>query len=205
MLDNKIAAKKQLFELVAAELSTDGFTARAGDQGFFKKTSFGKTGFHLSFLDRVFGFETILDAAVRFDEVEDIVNQYPLNPVLKDRERKKTFTVGTNFAVAGMPPIWQIEFEEEIPAAARSITNLVREKGMIFLDNNSTLAGVFQTLKDDPARYTRALTVAFLLQDQNSFDQIATEQRILLKDKPDPRYGKFQILENELRNRWSAL
>jgi hypothetical protein len=150
----------------------------------------------------VYGFETIVDAAVRFDEVETIVNQYPINTLITEKERKDTFTIGTNFAVDGRPPIWEIEFEEEISITANEILKLLREEGRTFLEDNSTLKGIFKNLTQDPAKGMNALTVAYLLKDKDSFDQISREQRILLEGKPDNRYSKFLVLENELRNRF---
>lgn len=203
MLQNKKSSKDLLLKLISVELSKDGFQPKIYLQAFYKNIQNGKCAFHLSFLNRVYGFEVMADAAVRLDAVEDIVNNYPINPLLNDKERKEIFTVGTNFIVNGKPPIWEVEFEDDIQQIATSIVKLFREKGFSYHSYNSSLENIIKTLQKDAAAGSRLLTVSYLLNNKVLFDEIAEKQKKLFGGKKDFKLNQFLILENELRKRFN--
>jgi hypothetical protein len=203
MLQDRNTSKELLLKLLSIELLKDGFHSKFSHQAFYKNIPNGKWGLHFSFLDRAYGFEVMVDVAVRLDSVEELVNNYPVNPLLSDKERKQTFTVGTNCRTNGKPPIWEVEFENEIPEVTSSIVKLIREKGLAFLNYNSSLENVITTLQNDLAAESRALTVAYLIKNKDLFNEIAEKQKKLHKGRKDYRLNNFLILESELSTRFN--
>jgi hypothetical protein len=200
MLESVKESKRRLMELCRERLTQYGFDPKGRGQSVYKTTPFGKWAFHLNYLESVYGLQVIADVAVRFDAVEDLVNFYPVNDLLKDAERRHTFTVGTNFGVGGRPPQWEIEFEREILEAAASIMELFMTEGIEFLERNSTLEGAFRTLESDLSQRRRSLTLAYLLQEEARFEAVArSEKERLAQD--EVALQKFKVLEQELRSR----
>src|SRR5437867_11840937 len=86
--------KEDLLNSLGKRVEAYGFAMKAREQSLYKRTPFGRLALHLSFIPHRADFDATADVAVRFDALEDLVNEG--NDLLSKAEKKGTFSLGAD-------------------------------------------------------------------------------------------------------------
>ena len=78
--------EKALTHKVAEFIRDYGFENAPGGQTFYKPTSFGWLAFSLSFIRHKTDFDVTAHAAVRFKQLEDLVQEYESTVLTKEKK-----------------------------------------------------------------------------------------------------------------------
>ncbi len=84
--------QRALLSSVAEQAAKYGFDKRPRGQTFYKKTTFGRLAFGLSFIRHKTDFDVTVHVAIRFDELEDLINED--SSLLSEAEKRNTFSLG---------------------------------------------------------------------------------------------------------------
>ena len=136
------------------------------------------------------------DVAIRFDEVEHLVNQY--KDFLTDAEKNKTCTLGAELGNIreGRPMRWTLNNLEDIDSIAGSILKAFETIGLPYLDTYSSMERTYEALIGDDRsawlhspfhdeRALRAIALAFLVREPESFSRTAAAKFEFLANKKE--------------------
>jgi hypothetical protein len=114
--------EKALFETVSKEIAKYGFSGNQRDSCFYKRTSFGRLAFCLAFIRHRDDADVTVNMAVRFDELEDLVNED--NQLLSKAQKKSTFSLGVELGnlSEGRQKRWTVASLQDVGPVAQSIT-----------------------------------------------------------------------------------
>ena len=176
--------EKKLLTAVGQRIVKYGFDNKAKGQKFYKWAPFGRIVLHLSSIEHEQDFDVTVDVAIRFDELEDIVNE--CDALLTMKQKSNTYSLGVELGnlAKGSPRRWQVSSAEDIESMAQSITDFFADVGMPYIEKYSNMKEAMSILgRDDAearlhcpineARAMRALGLAFLLRQKELFFQIA--------------------------------
>jgi hypothetical protein len=191
-------AKMELLSEIGKRLCVYGFPKRPSGHAFRKKTDFGHIACHLNVAEHPNEFSVAVEVAVRFDEVENLVNA--CRDMLSLAEKKKTSTIGCELGnlghgrrheYAGITP------QSDISRIAGEIANFAIETGFPYFERFCSKEAVYAVLtSDDPkdrihsfslGRAERAVALAFLLHGRVEAAQIIRSMEQYMRDV-DPRY-----------------
>lgn len=122
---DKKKLKAMLLHGLAELLEDYGFKRRITDQSFYKKTADGKVSIHLAFINHSEDFDVTVDFAIRFNDVEDILNEIDNSFLPFPTKKGETYTLGAelgNITGEGQKR-WTIENEEDVATANRHTRN----------------------------------------------------------------------------------
>src|SRR5260221_2799057 len=110
--------KAKLFNKVRDFLTEHGFKANQAQQAFYLSKPCGYLCLHLAFIRCVEGMEVAMDMAIRFNDVQDLLNED--NPDLPEESKKRQATLGCEVGnlTEGEPKRWTITKEEDISPVA---------------------------------------------------------------------------------------
>ena len=203
--------KQQVRDLIYATMSpivSDyGFHLRKKDEeGFVRPFSGGKQSIGIPLWDYRPIFEFSLNVCIRFDAVENIINQF-LGTLPKYEPRTLTFASRLDRFLSNEPGIFKIVAENDVQVAAFRLTPIIRDKIIPFFDRCQNLSALAEAMNLDavPAIVTgirpgmTAATVARLT-GCGDFDSIvaAYEQRISAYPKVEQE--KFKSFIRHLRD-----
>src|SRR5687767_15603049 len=91
MMEDRKLIQEKLIREVGLELQPLAFIPRISHQAFYKKTTFGKYSFHLTFIPHATDIDVTADVAIRFDALENL-----FQGTSRAGSRTNTFTFGAN-------------------------------------------------------------------------------------------------------------
>lgn len=207
--------EKALLTELATHIGKHSFDPKPSDQSFHKRMPFGRLGFHLSFIKHKTDFDVTADVAVRFEALEDLLNED--NAHLSTSEKKKTYTLGAELGniSEGRQKRWTVATPDDIKPAVNSIMDAFVAIGLPYLEKYSDMQNALEVLGgDDQAawlhspfhdvRAKRALGLAFLLGDRETFSQLAVVKTEFLSSRNDPGLQSFIQLRDELARRLNS-
>lgn len=182
--------QKNLLSSVGEKLTAFGFGKKAKQQSFYRPIEGGWACVHLSFIDHADNFDVTVDVAIRFNEVENLVNSK--NNLLTKKEKEGTSTLGVelgNLSI-GEQKRWSVSSEEKLPLVADSILEAFDKFGNPYLLKYSSMDSAYELLSSDEkhvwkhcpfhaTRAKKAVLIAKLLGHSDIQDQISTRRKFL--------------------------
>ncbi|HDX9696683.1 TPA: hypothetical protein ROY42_000443 [Bacillus thuringiensis] len=206
---NKKELKLKLLQDLGEELKEDGYKTRITQQSFVKKFDKGKISMHLAFIDHPEDFHVTVDVGIRFDELENMKNQWDEGLTIK--EKKETYTIGGELGnlVHREQKRWCVEKETDILPVTIDILKEIKQYFIPYIDKYVDIENVFDLCvrDDDEAallgttfegyRAQNAIGLALLLNKEEMLEQIIEKKKEYLKTR-----DKFQLelFENFLFN-----
>ncbi|MDA2780335.1 hypothetical protein PDR89_12865 [Bacillus cereus group sp. Bc002] len=206
---NKKELKLKLLQSIGEGLKEDGYKVRITQQNFVKKFDKGKISMHLAFIDHPEDFHVTVDVGIRFDELENMKNQWDEGLTIK--EKKETYTIGVELGnlVHREQKRWCVEKETDILLVTIDILKEVKQYFIPYIDKYVDIENVFDLCvrDDDEAallgttfegyRAQNAIGLALLLNKEEMLEQIIEKKKEHLKTR-----DKFQLelFENFLFN-----
>jgi hypothetical protein len=138
--------KQLLLRNVGQQLEPFGFHPKPSGQSFSRPFSGGRVSFHLGFVSHPHDFDVTADLAVRFDPLEDLVNER--NSQLTKKEKSQTSSLGAEIGnLAGVGQMrWKVKDAADVPARAHEIVEAFKMYGVSYLARASTMQGAFELL-----------------------------------------------------------
>ena len=199
----------QLLAVMDAKVKEYGFVSRPRDQAFIKKTYFGRLALHIMFAKFGDVVDASADVAIRFDALEDLVNEGL--SYLSAKEKKQTYSLGAELGhLEGINlRSWRIASSANIESVAESITQTFLKVGIPYLERYSNMEFALQALSGDDreawlhspfhdARAKRALGLAYLLGNSQKFHQLALAKTDYLKSRNDEGLSSFLEFRDKL-------
>ena len=141
--------KKALLASVGEKLSLYGFNKKAVMQSFYRGIEEGWVCAHLSFIDHYDDFDVKIDVAIRFNKVEDLVNEHSNYLTKKEKDNTSTLGVDLGNLSGNRPQRWTINAEEQIGSVAESIFDVFSMYGEPYLKKYSTIDKAYSLLSSD--------------------------------------------------------
>jgi hypothetical protein len=183
--------QESLLRELAALLAKRGFEFKPRTQEFHASRPDGSVFFHLSFVPHPADFNVIADVAVRFNAVEDLLNEGRLH--LSNGEKKLTCTIGCELGQlsGGMQRRWTIASDADIREAAASIYAAFESIGVPFIEQYSDLPTLLAVLSRNDklawllspshsGRYKTVLAVAYLLGKYDEIESLIAQSEAYL-------------------------
>lgn len=138
--------QRVLLDEVGQRLVKFGFGAKASEQSFIRAMPTGKVAFHLAFIEHPQDFEVVADVAVRFEELEGLVNRD--NRLLSKKDKGRTYSLGAELGnLAGTGQMrWQVTSVADVIETADRIVDAFRRIGIPYLDRATTMEGAYELL-----------------------------------------------------------
>ncbi|WP_242245282.1 hypothetical protein [Bacillus cereus group sp. BfR-BA-01330] len=182
---NKKELKLKLLQGLGEELKEDGYKIRITQQDLVKKFDKGKIGIHLAFINHPEDFDVTVDVGIRFDELENMKNQW--DEGLTSKEKKETDILPVTIDILKevkqyfIPYIYKYVYTENV------FDLCVRD------DDEAGLIGTIF----DGTRAQNAIGLALLLNKEEMLERIIEKKKKYLKKR-----DKFQLelFENFLFN-----
>ncbi len=206
---NKKELKLKLLQGLGEELKEDGYKTRTTQQDLVKKFDKGKISIHLAFINHPEDFHVTVDVGIRFDELENMKNQWDEGLTIK--EKKETYTIGVELGnlVHREQKRWRVEKEEDILPVTMDILKEVKEYFIPYIDKYVDVENVFDLcVRDDDeagligtifdgARAQNAIGLALLLNKEEMLEQIIEKKKEYLKTRDK---FELELFENFLFN-----
>ena len=204
-----------LFARVAERVKQYGFDQRSkASYSFYRKRPFGRQAFHLSFIKHPADVDVTADVAIRFDELEGLVNKY--KDFLTDAQKKGTFSLGAELGNVGegRQKRWSVASFADVEDVADSITDYFVSIGIPYLEKYSDPEAALEALSGDgrdswlhspfhDERAMRAVGLAFMLDPKQRFMRVADAKTEFLSSRGDQGLQRFLRLRDELEHRLS--
>ncbi|ASI76756.1 hypothetical protein LKM01_27110 [Bacillus pacificus] len=206
---NKKELKLKLMQSIGEGLKEDAYKVRITQQSFVKKFDKGKISMHLAFIDHPEDFHVTMDVGIRFDELENMKNQWDEGLTIK--EKKETYTIGVELGnlVHREQKRWCVEKETDILPVTIDILKEVKQYFIPYIDKYVDIENVFDLcVRDDEEaallgttfegyRAQNAIGLALILNKEEMLEQIIEKKKKHLKTR-----DKFQLelFENFLFN-----
>jgi hypothetical protein len=102
--------ERALLVAVGARIAANGFESKLISQSFLRRFPAGRASLHLAFIKHPREFDVVADVAVRFDELEDLVNAN--NALLSKKEKGQTYSLGAELGniAGGRPDALECDF-----------------------------------------------------------------------------------------------
>ena len=211
MTTDFIYFREILLDRVASKLSLYGFSRRSNSQEFSKKTAFGRNGFHLTVIKHKGDFDLSADVAIRFDELEGLVNNN--KKFLSSKQKKETYSLGVDIGnITGEGDnLWTIVALPDIEPVSESLLSAFRTVALPYFEAYSDIETALQILSRDDQeamlhspvhteRAMRAIGLAYILGDRKRFSAISAAKTKFLISRKDPMVQSFLQLRDNLDN-----
>ncbi|MCS0320534.1 hypothetical protein [Vibrio diabolicus] len=201
--------QKKLLADLGEKLSVFGFNMKPKKQSYYRPTNNGWDCVHISFIDHDSDFDVTLDIAIRFNDVENLVNSN--NEMLTSKEKSETSTLGVEIGNLSMNERlrWKVSSQEQLPTVIDSILKEYKTSGEEYFSKYSSLESVHKLLSSDEkivwkhcpfhaTRAKKAIAIAYLLGQSDIKDQINHKKQFLedIKDFGLPSFLSFiEVLE----------
>lgn len=206
---NKKELKLKLLQGLGEALKENGYKTRTTQQDLVKKFDKGKISIHLAFINHPEDFHVTVDVGIRFDELENMKNQWDEGLTIK--EKKETYTIGVELGnlVHREQKRWRVEKEEDILPVTMDILKEVKEYFIPYIDKYVDVENVFDLcVRDDDeagligtifdgARAQNAIGLALLLNKEEMLEQIIEKKKEYLKTRDK---FELELFENFLSN-----
>lgn len=195
--------QRALLDAIGAKVVSLGFDSKTAGQSFMRRIPGGRASFHLAFIEHPKDFDVVADVAVRFDQLEELVNSN--NSLLSKREKGQTYSLGAeigNISGSGQRR-WSVASLDEVEIIANEIIICFKEIGLPYLEKASTLEGAYQLLTSpgrdawlhNPVHASRAKRVIGLIKILGRVDELearAREVALQLEAIGDPGLMDFK-------------
>jgi hypothetical protein len=201
-----------LFDAVSSKISDYGFTGNRKEFCFYKRTAFGRLAFCLAFIRHPHDVDLTVQMAVRFDDLENLINEY--NSHLSESLKKRTFSIGIELGnlLERRPKRWTVASLKDVEPVAHSIMNSFVTVALPYLEKYSDKQTALEVLSGDDqdawlhspfhdVRAKRALGLAFLFGDRERFSQLAVAKTEFLKSRNDSGLASFVEFRDALKSR----
>ena len=152
--------RSQILRELALALTPDGWRLHESIQSLHRVRHRTTEALHVTFVRHRSELDFTLDVAIRFAEVETILNAQ--RPWLSQREAAATFSVGAelgNITGAGNHQ-WTVAAAADVPSAAHAALDMFRRVGAPFLERFSSLQEVQRALRAEKAEAALIAPVA---------------------------------------------
>lgn len=131
--------KSELFDRLGAAFEPQGFKKLKTDSAFVRAFEFGRQAIFVKHVNHPDDFDVICSVAVRFDALEDLVNQD--NLALTPTERKKTYSFGAELGnIAGSGQMrWNVNVETDLRSTSDAISAVYGAVGSRYIDEMSDM------------------------------------------------------------------
>jgi hypothetical protein len=208
--------KEEVLSGFGEKLEQRGFARKKRDpQTFYRAIAGGWHAVHLAFVDHRVDFDIAVDIAIRFDRVEELVNER--NQLLSKAEQQRTATMGCELGnlTYGRGMRWTVATEADVQTVVRSIEEMVTTVALSYFDRFNSFEAALEVLSRDDreasmhspidvARAKRAVALAFLLKDPSRFRDVVSKKRKVLEDRGDAGAVAFLRFSEALGARLSA-
>ncbi len=194
--------EKSLLDNLSRLLKKDGYKRKGQD--YIRLFEKGKYIFHISFIEHPDKGDVDItgDVAIRFDEVEDMVNAS--NKMLSKKDKEQTSTIGAelgNILGEGQKR-WTLSAEDDVSSISLVIYNEFSRTGKKYFDKYSSYKKAFEAIKQDDKgswlhspfhgpRALRAVALAILLDDEELVRETIANKEKFLREKDD--FGLTQL------------
>jgi hypothetical protein len=136
--------QRALLEVVGARIAGDGFQRKPVGQSFLRRFPAGRASLHLAFVEHPRDFDVVADVAVRFDELEDLINAN--NTLLSKKEQGQTYSLGAELGnISGEGQMrWNVASSVDVDQVADQLVAAFKVIGLPYLDRASTLEGAYK-------------------------------------------------------------
>jgi len=179
--------KQQLLKKLGEPVSKHGYSKKPKGQDLLRNLDGIRHCLHLSFIDHQIDLDVTVYFAVRFNEVEELVNFS--NTLLTNKEKKETYTLGIELGnlTQGKQMRWRLEKEEQINEVANLIYQEFKKFCLPYLEQYSNMEKAYSILlRDDKegwihcpihvSRAMRAVALGKILRQDNLLDLIETKK-----------------------------
>ena len=190
-----------LHQALSNRLEPLGFKYKASEHRHIRPTALGRESFHIVYLyyDHLC---VTANVAVRFDELEDLLNATRswLSPI----ERRRTYSPGAELGkIAGIGYLrWDVPSLNEIERVADDVVASFRSNGLPYLERVSSLESAYQLLArpgrdawlHGPLLWDRAqrlVGLALLTGRQQELPRIVDDCVRMLEELKDPNLKDF--------------
>ncbi|MBK9765868.1 MAG: hypothetical protein IPP63_01945 [Chloracidobacterium sp.] len=214
-MQNLRELKTELLKEIGVRVKDLGFTLNVGRQGFYRKTSFGKQSFHLSFIPHSSDMDVTADVAIRFDALEDLVHEHIPGLFFNPTLARNTFSFGSNLGhIIGEGQVrWTIADIGDVQTVATKMVETFLTVGMPYLERYSDLHLAFRVISTvnpeanlltgfPDKQATNAIGLAFLLGKEDEFHEIVNEMTNYLVPIPNSNIEVFLEFANKLEQRF---
>jgi hypothetical protein len=204
-----------LLKQLAERVGEHGFDTRARGQSFHKRTPFGKVSLHLAFIEHAADFDVTVDVAIRFDALEDIINEG--NNLLTASEKRRTFSIGAELGNISewKQKRWTVRSPADIEDVSRSIMDAFVDIGLAYIEKYSNMETVLDVLSGDdkPAwllsplhdlRAKQAICLAFLHCQRDRFSGLVAAKTEFLTSVKHPGLQSFLDLSDSLERQFTS-
>jgi len=141
----------QMLAEVGQRLREFGFERGLKEQSFVKRASVGRLTFHLAFVKHKCDFDVTADVAIRFDQVEDLVNRYETHPLLRESDKANTHTLGCELGnlSEGRQRRWTVASKSDTDSVASSIVEAFAAVALPYFEQFSQPERALQILSGD--------------------------------------------------------
>jgi len=209
---NLKAIRKELFGYLAPELAKYGFITKFSDSSFYRKFPRGRQSIHFQFIYHGVDVDVMVDIAVKFDELEEIINKH--KSYLTEKEKKDTWSLGAELGNirSGVGIRWTILNNNDIEQVANDMLRAIVSTAIPCLEKYSDMRTALDAVRGDGTddwlyspfdneRAMRAIGLAFLLGDRTEFLQLAKAKTEFLTVKTKQKQLEINIrIFSELRD-----
>lgn len=196
-------AQRALLAAIGQRISLFGFESKAVGQSFLRYFPGGRASFHLAYIQHDNDFDVVADVAVRFDELENLVNQK--SHLLSAREKKQTYSLGAelgNISGAGQTR-WTVTSLADVPSVADELVDAFRKIGLPYIEKAMTVDAAFQMLKSPgpeawlhspihASRLKRVIGLAMILGKNDEIPELVRQCLRTLEELKDPGLMSFK-------------
>lgn len=193
--------REALHQALNKRLEPIGFKYKTSEHSHIRPTAIGRESFHIAYLyyDHLC---VAADVAVRFDELEDLLNA--TRSWLSPRERRSTYSLGAelgNIAGTGYRR-WDVPSLDEVERVADDVVASFRSIGLPYLERASSLESAYQLLTapgraawlhcaNHWIRAQRQVGLALLTGRQQELPRIVDDCVRMLEELKDPNLKDF--------------
>jgi hypothetical protein len=206
--------EKDLIKKLAERVGEHEYDTRARGQSFYQQTPFGKVALHLAFIEHATDFDITADIAIRFDALEDIINEG--SNLLTMSEKRRTFSIGAELGNISewKQKRWTVRSPADIEEVSRSIMDAFVNIGLPYIEKYSNMETVLDALSGDDktawlhspfhdVRAKQAICLAFLLGQRNRFSELVAAKTEFLTSVKDPGLQSFLELKDTLERQFT--
>ena len=200
-----------LLKAIGDKLAPYGFRTDLSNQSYRRDFDGGRSSFHIGFIEHEADFDCTADVAIRFDKVEDLVNED--NKILTKKERRETHTLGAELGNLRnkKQQRWAIANERDIAPTVEQIIRAYTQTAALYFDEYTDPTRALSVLSRDEkdawlhcpihvGRAKRAIALSVVLgADKSSIKAIANEKIRFLQEANDPSLAVFRNFLKRLR------
>jgi hypothetical protein len=188
--------QQKLLLFLGERISSYGFNKRPYGQSFIKLIPGGKISFHLAFIAHKIDFDVTADIAIRFDDLEYLVNLD--NKVLSKKEKESTYSLGVELGnlCDGKQKRWNVSSEDELPVLVDQLIQYFEKYAVPYFEKYSIKQNAYALLSNNDqtawihcpvhsARAKRAVALALLLGYKDSIPNLIKQNVEFLRQKND--------------------